>query len=148
AAVDPRNYDVQRFQGAALRLLGEVARLQDDHKKSQDAFQRCLTVARKLANGSPSDVNLQLDLLMALASSGQRQEAAELAGLLRPRVAKNEYGLRSLAWSYQQCAASLTRGRTTPLTEEEQAEKKRYTDAAQEVAEAARNLGRPAPAQE
>jgi serine/threonine protein kinase len=145
AAIDPRNANAQRYHAMCLFRLGVIEDRAGKPDKAQEYYRQCLTIRRKLLDGDRTNLSRQLDLMLALARVGQRDEAARIGSLQRPGAEKKPYALIMIACGYACCAEALVKGRMEPLTLAEKAERQRYILAAMEALEAAAKLGYASP---
>ena len=84
---------------------GQLARSEGLDDEATAHFRRSLDARRKLSDGSPTDVALRMELMLALAQCGEASEATGIAATL-----PTEHGDRELLLAIAKCHAIVAAG--------------------------------------
>ena len=101
---DAENQEVARQLALAEYRRGQLSRAEGLDAEATAHFQRSLDARRKLSDGSPNDVALRMELMLAMAQCGEESEAARIAATL-----PTEHGDRELLLAIAKCFAIAAR---------------------------------------
>jgi serine/threonine-protein kinase len=98
---------VRRVFSLSFYRLGTAHLLTGNAVEAKSNYEESLKLRQELAEADPRNSYKQIDLMVALARCGQHVEAAEIAGRLRERGARDPSVLFYVSCGYALCAAAL-----------------------------------------
>jgi eukaryotic-like serine/threonine-protein kinase len=99
--------------------VGNVELQSDDMDAAKEAFRHALDLLRPLAAEDPRNLELQTNLVLALARHGDHVEAAQKAEDLRSLAPQNALNLYNVGCCYSVCRAAVVRGKSVDGLETE-----------------------------
>jgi serine/threonine-protein kinase len=94
------------------------------------AFRAALEARTTLAAADPTNMQRQVELMLARAHCGELEKAAEMAQKLSAAAPKHPNVLMAAACAYATCAAAMGQASKPALSPDQQARQKQYADAA------------------
>jgi serine/threonine protein kinase len=110
---DPKNAVYRRDLGITWYRLGNLADIEKKSAEARVSFEKALALRQELVNASATNDRGQMELMLALAHTGESARAEELADRLAAGPAVDRELRVDLARCYAQC------GRSTPAAQAE-----------------------------
>jgi serine/threonine-protein kinase len=123
--VQKRTLSFSHYRMATANLLiknGDVAR---------EHYEECLKLRMDIAAADPGNVHKRIDLMVALARTGQHAQAADVAARLDARASDDPSVLFQIACGYSLCVSAVLQGKKPEvLTPEERTQQEQYANQA------------------
>jgi serine/threonine-protein kinase len=138
AAGNPDNVAAQRNLSFSYYRLATANRLNGNVAKAQEQYEECLKLRKELAQADASNVHKQIDLMVALARTGQHADAADVAAKLDTRASEDPSVLFQIACGYSLCVPAVVDGKTPEeLTPQQRGWRDQYSTQALDAVQAA-----------
>ncbi len=114
AQTDPNDLRIQAALGNAAYRLGVAERSLDNDQTASESLKQCLEIRRRLYSGEPDNLNLQINLLLAMAHTGELEGADPILSQAEAGVTSEPGLLYLLACSYALLGQAIDQGATPP----------------------------------